>query len=156
MSAVESPRALVRTPWSAAALLAFAVLGAACGNDTTTPTPPAARPSPETETLTGSMAQNGTAARTFTAAQSGTVSVTLNSVTLTSAGPPSNIVLGLGLGIRAATGTDCKFSQTVNTPAGAAPQLTATVDPGTYCAGAYDIGNVGPNGVTVTVTVTHP
>jgi hypothetical protein len=151
MSALESPRAHVRTPWSAAALLAFAVLGAACGNNNTTPTTPTAPTSPVTEALTGSMAPNGTAIRTFTATQSGTVSVTL-----TSASPPSNIVLGLGLGIRAATGADCRFSQTVNTPAGSAAQLTAAVDAGTYCAGAYDIGNVGPNGITVTVTVTHP
>jgi hypothetical protein len=152
MSAVESPRAHVRTRWSAAALLTFAVLGAGCGNnDTTTPTTPTAPPSPATETLSGSMAQNGTATRTFTASKSGTVSVTL-----AAAGPPSSIVLGLGLGIRAATGLDCKFSTTVNTPAGAAAQLTAAVDAGTYCAGAYDIGNVGPNGISVTVTVTHP
>ena len=151
MTAVESPRAHVRTPWSAAALLALGVLGAACGNNNTTPTTPTAPTSPVTETLNGSMARNGTAIRTFTASKSGTVSVTL-----TSAGPPSTIVLGLGLGIRAATGLDCKFSTTVNTPAGAAAQLTAAVDAGTYCAGAYDIGNVGPNGITVTVTVTHP
>jgi hypothetical protein len=156
MSAVESPRAHARTIWFVA-LLAVAVLGAACGNnDTTTPTTPTAPTSPVTESLNGSMAQNGTAIRTFTATQSGTVSVTLSSVTLSSAGPPANIALGLGIGIPATTGTDCKFSQTVNTPAGAAAQLTAAVDAGTYCAGAYDIGNVGPNGVTVTVTVTHP
>jgi hypothetical protein len=151
MSAVESPRAHVRTPWSAVALLALGVLSAACGNNNTTPTTPTAPTSPVTETLNGSMAKYGTAIRTFTASTSGTVSVTL-----TSAGPPSTIVLGLGLGIRAATGLDCKFSTTVNTPAGAAAQLTAAVDAGTYCAGAYDIGNVGPNGITVTVTVTHP
>jgi hypothetical protein len=152
MSAVESPRAHVRTPWSAAALLAFAVLGAACGNnDTTTPATPTAPTSPVTETLNGSMAQNGTAVRTFTATQSGTVSVTLTSVV-----PTSSIVLGLGIGLPVASGADCRFSKTVNTPAGAAAQLTAAVDAGTYCAGAYDIGNVGSDGVTVTVTVTHP
>ena len=78
------------------------------------------------------------------------------SVTLASAGPPSTIVLGLGLGIRAASGSDCLFSRTVNTPAGASPQLAVSVDPGTYCAGAYDLGNVGASGITVTITVTHP
>jgi hypothetical protein len=152
MFAVESPRAHVRTPWSAAALLALAVLGAACGNtNTPTPTTPTAPTSPVTETLNGSMAKNGTAIRTFTASKSGTVSVTLSA-----AGPPSSIVLGLGLGIRGATGADCRFSTTINTPAGAAAQLTAAVDAGTYCAGTYDIGNVGPNGITVTVSILHP
>jgi hypothetical protein len=150
MSAAESPRPYARTPRSAVVLLVFAMLGASCGSDTTTPTTPTP-PSPATETLNGSMAQNGTAIRTFTASKSGTVSVTL-----AAAGPPSSIVLGLGIGIRGATGIDCKFSQTVNTAAGAAGQISAAVDAGTYCAGAYDIGNVGPNGITVTVTVTHP
>jgi hypothetical protein len=152
MSAVESLRTHVRTPWSAAALLAIAVLSAACGNnDTTTPTTPTTPTGPVTETLNGSMAKNGTAVRAFKATQSGTVSVTLASVV-----PSSSIVLGLGLGIPVANGADCRFSQTVNTAAGAAAQLTAAVDAGTYCAGAYDIGNVGINGVTLTVTILHP
>jgi hypothetical protein len=150
MSAVES-RPLARTSRSAVVLLVFAMLGAACGNDTTTPTTPTAPTSPVTETLNGSMAKGGIAVRTFTATQSGTVSVTLTSVV-----PSSGIVLGLGIGIPVANSADCRFSQTVNTPAGAAVQLTAAVDAGTYCAGAYDIGNVGSDGVTVTVTVTHP
>ena len=127
------------------------VFGAACNKNDTTTTAPSAPTSPTTETLNGSMAQNGTAIRTFTATQAGTVSVTL-----ASAGPPAAIVLGLGVGIRAVTGTDCKFTQTVNTPAGTAPQLTVAVDAGTYCAGVYDIGNIGPNGITVSITVTHP
>jgi len=148
MSAVELPRAHVRTAWSAAALLALALLVPACGNDDT-PTTPTTPTGPVTETLTGSMAKGGIAVRTFTATQSGTVSVTLTSVV-----PAST--LGLGIGIRATTGADCKFSTTVNTAAGATAQLTAAVDAGTYCAGAYDIGNVGSDGVTVTVTVTHP
>lgn len=138
--------------WPTVALLVFAALGAACSNnDNTVTTPTTTVPSPATETLNGSMAKDGTAIRTFTAAKAGTVSVTL-----ASAGPPSNIVLGLGIGIRAATGIDCKFSQTINTGAGATPQLTATVDAGSYCAGAYDIGNIGTNGITVSITVTHP
>jgi hypothetical protein len=65
-------------------------------------------------------------------------------------------VLGLGIGIRAASGIDCQFTRTVNTPPGATPQLTIAVDAGSYCAGVYDIGNVGTNGITVSVTITHP
>ena len=137
--------------WPLAGLLAFALLGAACSNDTSSmpaaPTPT----SPSTETLNGAMAQKGTATRTFTALQAGTVSVTF-----VRTDPASAIVLGLGIGIRSATGIDCQFSRTVNTPPSANPQLTVPVDAGTYCAGVYDIGNVGPNGITVSVTVTHP
>lgn len=132
----------------------FSLLSAACSNNnpaTTAPATPTTVAGPATETLNGSMAKNGTAIRTFTASQSGTVFVTFAGTT-----PASAIVLGLGVGIRAATGADCNFSQTVNTPPGNDPQLTVSVDAGTYCAGVYDIGNLGPNGITVSVTVKHP
>jgi hypothetical protein len=97
------------------------------------------------------MAPKGTAIRTFTALHSGTVSVTYAGTE-----PASAVVLGLGIGIRAATSIDCYFSRTVNTPPGATPQLTIAVDAGTYCAGVYDIGNVGSNGIIVSVSITHP
>lgn len=154
MLAVETSHSHARGTWLAAAAIVLALLGAACNNnDSTAAAPtPSAPPSPATETLTGSMAPKGTAIRTFTASKAGTVFVTL-----ASAGPPSTIVLGLGVGIPSVTGIECNFSQTVNTPAGSAPQITLPVDTGLYCAGVYDIGNiVAPNGITVSVTVTHP
>jgi len=151
MRAVDVSRARARLTWPAVALLAFAAICAACGNDNnpSTPTTPTTPAGTVTETLNGVMAPKGTATRTFTARQAGTVTVQLARV------DPS-VTLGLGIGIRGATGIDCKFSQTVNTQAGTAAQLTASVDLGTYCAGTYDIGNVGQGGATVTVTVTHP
>ena len=151
MRAVESPRAHTRLTWPAVALLAFAALSIACSNNnsTTTPTTPTTPVGTVTETLNGIMAPNGTAIRGFLARQQGTVTVQL-----TRADP--SITLGLGVGIRAAIGTDCMFSQTVNTAAGATPQLSVSVDAGTYCAGTYDLGSVGTNGVAVTITVTHP
>jgi hypothetical protein len=148
MRAVESPRTHTRPTWPAVALLAFAALSIACSNDNnpSTPTTPNA---PNTETLNGVMAPKGTATRTFRALQSGTVTVQL-----ARADPP--LTLGLGVGIRAATGADCLFSQTVNTAAAATAQLSVAVDAGTYCAGTYDLGTVGADGVVVTITVTHP
>ena len=122
--------------WRIVGLLACAALGAACSNNDTTTTAPSTPTSPVTEKLEGSMAPNGTAIRTFTATQSGTVSVTLASTT------PASAIVGLGVGIRAATGADCKFSQTVNTPAGTAPQLTGTFGPGLFCVRVYDVGNL--------------
>ena len=149
MRAVDTSRA--RLTWPAVALLACAAICTACSNDNnpSTPTTPTTPAGTVTETLNGVMAPNGTAIRTFTARQAGTVTVQLARV------DPS-VTVGLGIGIRGATGADCKFTQTVNTPSGTTAQLTATVDLGTYCAGAYDIGNVGQGGATVTVTVTHP
>ena len=159
MFAIDSSPSHTRRPRAVLALLAVGLLsmssvfGAACGNNdtTTTATPAPTVAGPATETLTGSMGQNGTAIRTFTASTSGTVSVTFASTI-----PTSAVVLGLGVGILGASAADCSFAQTVNTSAGGAPQLNVSVDPGTYCAGVYDIGNLGPNGITVTVTVKHP
>ena len=148
MRVVESSRAHTHLTWPTLALLAFAALGAGCSNDSTTPSTPTPG-GPTTETLNGIMAPKGTATRTFSSLQAGTVTVLL-------AGANPAITLGLGVGIRGATGADCKFTQTVNTPAGTTPQLSVLVDPGVYCAGAYDIGTVGQAGVTVTVTITHP
>jgi hypothetical protein len=133
----------------AIALLAFAALGASCGSDNNTPTTPTTPTGRVTETLHGTLAPRGVAIRTFAAIDAGTVTVQLAQV------DPS-ITVGLGVGIRAATGSECKFSQTVNTQAGTTAQLSVAVDPGVYCAGAYDIGNVGSLGAVVTVTVTHP
>ena len=151
MRAVDVSRAHARLTWPAVALLAFAAICAACSNNNnpSTPTTPTTPAGTVTETLNGIMAPNGTATRTFTARQAGTVTVQLARV------DPS-VTVGLGIGIRGATGADCKFTQTVDTQAGTTAQLTASVDLGTYCAGAYDIGNVGQGGATVTVTVTHP
>jgi hypothetical protein len=149
MRVVESLRAHIRLTWSTVALLAFVALGAACGSDSTTTTAPSTPSGTKTETLNGIMAPKGTATRTFTAAEAGTVTVLL-------ANADPAITLGLGVGVHGATGSDCKFTQTVNTAAGTTPQLSVSVDPGVYCAGAYDIGTVGQTGVTVIVTVTHP
>ena len=150
MLAADPSRAHARPTCRVAALVALAALCAACSNDnTTTATTPSTPAGTVTETLNGTMAPKGTAIRTFVARQAGTVTVLLSKT------DPS-MTLGLGVGIPAATGSDCKFSQTVNTQAGTAAQLSVGVDPGTYCAGAYDLGNVGSSGVVVTVTVTHP
>lgn len=154
MFAVEFSRSRTRMKWPAFVGLAAALwLSVSCSNDTTPTTAPTpiTTAGPATETLTGTMAQNGTATRTFTASTSGTVNVTFASTV-----PASAIVLGLGIGIHGTAGADCNFSQTVNTPPGSTPQLNVSVDAGTYCAGVYDIGNIGSKGITVSVTVKHP
>jgi len=149
MRAVESTSTRARLTWPGLALLGALALTPACGSDNTTPTTPTTPAGGTTETLNGTMAPQGIAIRTFNATQAGTVSVLLAKTD-----PP--ITLGLGVGIHGATGADCMFTQTVNAQAGTTAQLSVSVDPGTYCAGAYDIGTVGQSGVVVTVTVTHP
>jgi hypothetical protein len=148
MRVVQSLRAHIPFTWPAFALLVIAALSAACGSDSSTTTAPSTTTA-QTETLHGIMAPTGQAVRTFLANQAGTVTVLL-------ANADPSLTLGLGVGIRGDTGADCRFTQTVNTAPGTTPQLSVAVDPGAYCAGAYDLGTVGQTGVTVTVTVTHP
>jgi hypothetical protein len=151
MSAVESSCAGARLSWLALLVLACAMLGSACSsnNTTTTTTTPTTTSGPTTETLNGVMAPSGFAVRTFNANNAGTVSVTLSAI------QPA-LTVGLGVGIHGASGSDCKFSQTVNATAGTTAQISVSVDPGTYCAGAYDIGTLTQTGAVVTISISHP
>jgi len=129
---------------------AAALTAAACGNDTSTAAPTAPAPTAGTETLTGQMAPGGAALHQFTASATGTVSVTL-----TATDPPSTLV-GLGIGIFGKNVGACDLTSTIQTRPGATAQITASVEAGTYCAGAFDIGGLSPSGVLVTYSVAHP
>jgi len=48
------------------------------------------------------------------------------------------------------------MTTTVNTSGGSSPQLSASVDAGTFCAGAFDRGGIGSGGVLVNITIVHP
>src|SRR5215475_12711445 len=132
--------------------LAIVLLCTACSNDTTAPpatttTPPAG---PGTETMNAIMAPGGTAVRTFTASAAGTVTVTLN-------GTSPTTVVGLGIGIPGGAFGGCDMTATVNTSGGpGAPQITAPVGAGDFCAGTFDLGTVASGGVVVSVTIVHP
>jgi hypothetical protein len=111
-------------------------------------------PSLTTETFSGTVAVGGTDAHAFTVTASGNVDVTL-----TTAGPPSTIFMGLGVGTPS-TGTTGAMTctllsgATTVTPAGTAAQLSGTIGAGSYCVSVYDVGNeTAP--VNYTVTVAH-
>ena len=107
-------------------------------------------PTAATETFASLLYTGGIAARTFSASQSGTVTLTLTSVT------PSTIV-GLGVGIRGPSGGPaCLLSSSVDATPGSAPQLTVAVDAGTYCVQVYDSGHVNSSGVAFSVAINHP
>jgi len=131
--------------------LAIVLLCTACGNDTSTPTTPTPPPAgPGTETMNAVMAPGGTAIRTFTASAAGTVTVALNGTS-----PPT--VVGLGIGIPGGAFGGCDMTATVNTSGGpGAPQITAPVGAGDFCAGTFDLGTVASGGVVVSVTIVHP
>jgi hypothetical protein len=132
------------------ALLFAGLLMAVAGcDDASTATAPTAT-SPVTETFSGQFIPGGTAARSFTAASAGTVSVTLTQI-----GPPSDIVVGLGVGIPQSNGSGCYLTQTVQTGASSSPQITAQVEAGAYCVRLHDIGTLAAQ-VAFTVTIVRP
>jgi hypothetical protein len=76
-------------------------------------------------------------------------------VTLTTAGPPSTIVMGLAVGMPGDAKCAPLAGASTSVPAGPTAQLSGTISPGTLCVQVYDLGyQTAP--VSYTVTVTHP
>jgi hypothetical protein len=131
--------------------LVFALAAAACGGGssstgtTTTPSVPV-----KTDTFNGTVTIHGSDSHTFSVSQTGEVDVTL-----TAAGPPSTIVMGLGVGT--SDGSTCTLlaGASTNTQAGSAAQLMGKVSAGTLCVQVSDVGNQTET-VTYAVTVAHP
>jgi hypothetical protein len=131
----------------------LAIVVSACGGNsdssttaaTPTPTAPAS-----TESFSGTVSVAGNDFHPFTVATAGAAL----SVTLTAAGPPATIFVGLGLGAYDAPTCTLLNNAYLTTQAGAAPQLSGTAGAGSYCVVVYDVGNqTGP--ITYAVTVSH-
>jgi hypothetical protein len=75
-------------------------------------------------------------------------------VTLTVAGPPPTIYMGVGVGTPSDTSCSILSNAQVLAQAGTTAQLTGTADAGTYCVVVFDAGNQTAQ-VTYSVTVTH-
>src|SRR5262245_29023286 len=139
------------------AALGLALASAGCnpGNSTsavstTTPTTPTV---PVTsETFSGTVDPAGRAFHAFTIALSGGQ---IN-VTLTSAGPPATIFMGLGVGVYSSADGTCTLlsNGSVLTAAGATAQLAGTLNAGSYCVMVFDAGNQVAQ-VSYSVTVNH-
>jgi hypothetical protein len=130
------------------ALMLIAVACDNSGSDSSSTTSPSVPIT--TETFTGTVPVGGSDFKSFTVAQSGTVNVTLSA-----AGPPPTITMGLGVGTPSSTACALLSGGSTQTPAGTAPQLTGSLTPGPYCVLVGDIGNqLAP--VDYTVTVAHP
>jgi len=139
------------------AVIALAAVAAACGGSDSAPSTVVTNATVTTDTFTGTLNPpvNGVFqqnAHNFTVTTGGG---NIN-ITLVSAGPPSTIKLGLGLGNPGATGT-CSIIPgfALETASGSTAQLPASGAPsGAYCAVVADTGNVGTT-VTYTITVAH-
>ena len=147
---------------SAAALLAAVLALSACQSSSDSGAslvPTVVEPPATTETFTGTVAVKSSSSSPFTISQAGTIAITL-----TAAGPPSTVTMGLGVGAPDSAGV-CQVFQTgfVATQAGTAPQISGTVSQtGAYCVSVFDASLItGVTGnqsdtVTYTVTVKHP
>ncbi len=131
------------------------VVASGCGgnsNNSTTATPSTPTPTAaaSTEGFSGTVSVGGNDFHPFTVATAG---ATLT-VTLTAAGPPATIFMGLGVGAYDAPTCTLLSNAYLTTQAGAAPQLSGTAGAGSYCVVVYDVGNqTGP--ITYAVTVSH-
>ena len=112
-------------------------------------TPTSNSNSTTTDTFNGSLAPNGSLVFTFSVSTSGSVAVTLTTVSPATTGP-----LGLGVG-PSSNGTCTIANATSGATAGGSPQLSATENPGTYCVKVSDAGTLVTTS-NVTVTVAHP
>jgi len=103
------------------------------------------------ESVASNLPVGGFVGRTFIAAQNGTITVTLSSVT------PS-VPLGIGLGLDIGAGT-CRLTQLITADPGADPQLTMPADAGQYCVTLVDVGNlvaITRGVVPFTMVLAHP
>jgi hypothetical protein len=139
-------RARFSPPLLASLLAALALAGCDGASTATSPT----ATSPVTEIFSGQIIPGGSAARSFTAASSGTASITLTQI-----GPPADVVVGLGIGIPQSNGSGCYLTQTAPAAAAAAPQITVAVDAGTYCIRLYDTGSLVAQ-AAFSVTIVRP
>ncbi len=127
------------------------LLTTACDNsgstNTTAPTTVAAASIVEPP-FTGTLQVGGTNTHTFTVNQIGSLTVTL-----TAAGPPATIFVGLGVGTFS-SGT-CSLAATASAQGGTAAQLSGTASiVGMWCVQVGDIGNLAAP-VTYSITVVH-
>ena len=129
-----------------------AVSSAACNSSSaSTLTPVAVSPTLVTESHTGTVAVGGADAYGFNVVQPGDVTVTM-----TAAGPPANIIMGMGIGVPSGTTCTPISSTLIAVPAGTTPQVSGSVTiAGSLCVLIFDIGNqTAP--ITYSITITHP
>jgi len=131
-----------------------AILAAGCSNSGSDSSLLPTAPSGATQVVdnfSGTVQVGGSDVHPFTVATSNQPAL----ITLTAAGPPATIFMGLGVGTPATDGT-CSLltNAAVVVQAGTAPQLSGTIAAGSYCVSVFDVGNQsGP--VDYAVTVSH-
>jgi hypothetical protein len=141
-------------PVARIALLVAVVAAQSC-NATTAPDLADSQITPAvftTQTFAGSLATSGSLFYSIVVTQRGPVSLTLAAVQ-TPGGGALTTPIGIGVGIP--KGTGCPRTSSIVTPPGLAAQLTVTLNPGTYCAAVYDVGNLS-SAANFAMRITYP
>jgi hypothetical protein len=99
-------------------------------------------------TFASTVGVGGTASRVFATTGSGSITASLMSVS------PS-LLLGVGIGIPRATGTNCDVTRAIETIGGDGRELTIAAEAGTYCVKVFDLGQIDDL-AAFSVRVTHP
>jgi len=136
-------------------LLASVLVTAASCNTTTAPEFDNSQITPlsfTTQTFAGSLPVNGSLFYSIVVTQQGPVSLMLAAVQ-TPGGAALTTPVGIGVGVPAGTG--CPRANSLTTPPGLAAQMTVTLNPGTYCAAIYDVGNLS-SAVNFAMRITYP
>ena len=129
---------------------ALALIVTACGSSSSSLASPSLTAMATTETFQGTVDVGGISTNPFTVGVSGGQV----NVTLTAAGPPSTIFMGLAVG-GVSSGVCTPLSgAAVIAQGGSAAQLSGTAAAGSYCVMVYDVGNQSAP-VDYSVTVSH-
>ncbi len=131
--------------------MALAIAGVSSCAATSTPTTPTTTPATTTDTFSGTIAQLGSATNVFKVSTTGTVTISLTSVSPLS-------TLALGVAVMTSDGTSCINNISQNTDARVGTTaLVGTATAASYCVKVYDSGNIAPGGSSdFTVQVVHP
>lgn len=141
-------RSRILMPWLAAAIAA----GAGCGTTPpSTPTVPTVSVPVVVETYTDALPQLGSKFYSFSTSSSGSISLTLLSLTENGAASTDQLSLAIGQPLA----TDCSIIQNANASPGTTAQVTLTEPAGVYCARIFDGGTL-TNPATFTVNIAHP
>lgn len=152
-------RARIRRTAVLGSLLFAFVTGVGCGETPTSPTTTTTTTTTEattaspvfTEDWIDTLAVGGERFYSFTVTQTGTVNVSLTSVS--GQFVPGTVTVGLGLGTPMAE--TCGTTSSISTQAGTGPQLTGTYGPGVYCVIVRDVGNLF-SVARFSITVAYP
>jgi hypothetical protein len=140
--------------WLSIAVVAFLATG--CKHNTTTSptttttTTTTSTPATTTEEFDGTLGVGATAFYSFTVSQAGSVTATL--VSISGAVVPATVQVRLGIGTPDGAG-GCSTT-TMSLANSVSPTLSATEQPGNYCANITDVGNLAGT-ATFVVTIAH-